>query len=306
MDTKSAFIAVVGRANVGKSSFINWAVGSKIAIVSDKPQTTRTRIMGVCTNGEKQLVFVDTPGFHKPKNLLGEKMVKAAESGLSDVDAALLVVDAAPEFKFDPENLPAAEKALLKEIEKRKIPCVLAINKIDKLSDKTGLLSMIKAYSDNYDFNEIYPISVKDESGLDELYNHLFSFCKTSPHFFPDDCVSDQPEEVFVAELIREKILKNFDKEIPHGTAVSIERFFEKDSKNNEPILNVEATIFCEKESHKGIIIGRGGAALKKVGSLAREDIEHFFGVKTNLQLWVKVKEDWRNRSGIIHNLKLD
>lgn len=306
MESKSAFIAVVGRPNVGKSSFINRAVGSKVAIVSDKPQTTRTRIMGVLTCGASQLVFVDTPGFHKPRNVLGERMVKAAQTGLSDVDAALLVVDAAPEFRFDPESLPAAETALIEQIAKRKIPAVLALNKIDKLADKSGLLSMIKAYSDYFKFDAVYPISVMNGDGVEELKTELLSFCKPLPHFFPDDVNTDQPEKTMVAELIREKILRLYDKEIPHGTAVEIERFFERDNKNGEPVLVVEAVIYCEKESHKGIIIGKNGSALKKVGMLARRDIEEFFGINVSLQLWVKVKEDWRNRGGIIHTLGLD
>lgn len=306
MESKSAFIAVVGRPNVGKSSFINRAVGSKVAIVSDKPQTTRTRIMGVLTCGASQLVFVDTPGFHKPRNVLGERMVKAAQTGLSDVDAALLVVDAAPEFRFNPESLPAAETALIEQIAKRKIPAVLALNKIDKLADKSGLLSMIKAYSDYFKFDAVYPILVMNGDGVEELKTELLSFCKPSPHFFPDDVNTDQPEKTMVAELIREKILRLYDKEIPHGTAVEIERFFERDNKNGEPVLVVEAVIYCEKESHKGIIIGKNGSALKKVGMLARRDIEEFFGINVSLQLWVKVKEDWRNRGGIIHTLGLD
>lgn len=304
MNTKSAFIAVVGRPNVGKSSFINLAVKQKVAIVSSKPQTTRTRIMGVLTKDENQLVFVDTPGFHKPRNVLGEQMVKATKTGLSDVDAVLLVCDAAPDFKL--KEIPAAEEELIKEIERRKLPCILALNKIDKLEDKSALLEVITLYKDRYDFKEIYPISVKNQNGTDELTNKLFEFCSESVHFFPDDTATDQPEKVMVAEMIREKILHLYDEEIPHGTAVDIERFFETDMQNGEPILNVEATIYCERESHKGIIIGKKGAMLKKVGSLARKDIEEFFGIQVSLKLWVKVKEDWRNRSGLIHSFGLD
>ncbi len=304
METKSAFIAVVGRPNVGKSSFINAAVKNKVAIVSSKPQTTRTRIMGVLTEEVDQLVFVDTPGFHKPRNILGEQMVKATKLGLSDVEVVLLIADAAPTFKLN--EVPVAEQELLKEISKRKLPVILALNKIDKLEDKSDLLAVISLYKDYYDFVSIHPISVKELNGTDDLIKELKSFCKDSVHYFPKDCSSDQPEKVMISEIIREKILYLYDKEIPHGTAVDIERFFETDLKNNEPLLNVEATIYCEKESHKGIIIGKKGAALKKVGTLARADIEEFFGVKTSLKLWVKVKEDWRNRGGLIHTFGLD
>ena len=304
MMTKSAFIAVVGRPNVGKSSYINLAVKNKVAIVSDKPQTTRTRIMGVLTKEENQVVFVDTPGFHKPRNVLGEQMVKATKMGLSDVDAVLLIVDAAPSFKLT--EIPAAEQELIKEIKRRNLPCVLAINKIDKLTDKSVLLEVISLYKDAFNFKEIYPISVKDNNGVDALTTELINFCTPSVHFFPADASSDQPERVMVSEIIREKILHLYDKEIPHGIAVDIERFFEKDMQNGEPILNVEATIYCERESHKGIIIGKKGAALKKVGTLSRKDIEEFFGIQVSLKLWVKVKEDWRNRGGIIHSFGLD
>ena len=303
MAQKSAFITLLGRPNVGKSSLLNKIVGQKVAIVSDKPQTTRTRIMGVVTKGENQFVFIDTPGFHKPHNLLGNSMIKAVDTGMSDVDGAVLVVDAAPDFKFD---MPPAELALIENIKSKKLQCILAINKIDLLKDKEVLFEIITAYTSLYDFKAVVPISAKSGDGVDILLKEIDSFLKESPHYFADDDFTDQPEKVMVAEMIREKLLRCLSKEVPHGIAVDLERFFERDSASGEPILNVEAVIYCEKDSHKGIIIGKGGTMLKKIGSLARRDIEAFFGIQASLKLWVKVKEDWRNRQGIIHTFGLD
>lgn len=306
MQTKSAFISIIGRANVGKSSLMNAILGQKIAIVSSKPQTTRTRIMGVYTKDETQLVFIDTPGFHKPRNLLGENMVKAVDSGMSDVDACLLVVDAAPEFKLDFDNLPNAELSLVKTLEKRKIPCVLAVNKIDLLEHKDSLFEILSAYSKIYDFKSLVPLSAKTGDGVDILLSELLVFAKNSPHYFADGDITDQPEKVMVAEMIREKLLTALDGEVPHGIAVDLERFFERDNSAGNPILEVDAVIYCEKESHKGIVIGKSGAMLKKIGTDARIDIEEFFGIKCSLKLWVKVKENWRNRQGLIHTFGLD
>lgn len=306
MSQKSAFVTLIGRPNVGKSSLLNKMVGQKVAIVSDKPQTTRTRIMGVVTNGDTQLVFIDTPGFHKPHNLLGNSMIKAVDTCMSDVDGAILVIDAAPDFKINPENLPPAELALIENIKAKKLNCILVINKIDLLKEKDELLEIITAYSKLYDFKSIIPISAKNGDGVDILLNEIDNFAKVSPHYFDADDFTDQPEKVMVAEMIREKLLRCLSKEVPHGIAVDLERFFERDSANGEPILNVEAVIYCEKESHKGIIIGKGGAMLKKIGSLSRRDIEDFFGIKASVKLWVKVKEDWRNRQGLIHTFGLD
>lgn len=303
---KSAFIAVVGRPNVGKSSLLNRIVGQKIAIVSDKPQTTRTRIMGVKTVDETQLVYIDTPGFHKPKNKLGEKMMQSVSTGLSGVDAVTLVVEAAPKFKFNPDDLPKAELALLEEIKSRKLKTILAVNKTDLLSDKTDLFEIISAYTALYDFEAVVPISAKSGHGVDALISEQLKFSKEAPHFFDDDQTTDQADSVMVTELIREKLLLLLDKEIPHGIAVGLERFFERDTAQGEPIIEIDATIYCEKESHKGIIIGKGGAMLKKIGSMARADTEEFFGCKCNVKLWVKVKEDWRNRDGLIHSFGLD
>ena len=306
MSQKSAFLTLIGRPNVGKSSLLNKMVGQKVAIVSDKPQTTRTRIMGVLTNADTQFVFIDTPGFHKPHNLLGNSMIKAVDTGMSDVDGAILVVDAAPDFKFDPDNLPPAELALIENIKAKKLKCILVLNKIDLLKEKDELFEIITAYSKLYDFKSIIPISAKSGDGIDILLKEIDSFAKESPHYFDVDDFTDQPEKVMVAEMIREKLLHCLSKEVPHGIAVDLERFFERDSANGEPILNVEAVIYCERESHKGIIIGKGGAMLKKIGSLSRRDIEEFFGIKASVKLWVKVKEDWRNRQGLIHTFGLD
>ena len=304
--TRSGFIAIVGRANVGKSSLMNKLLGQKIAIVSAKPQTTRTRIMGVLTEGDDQLIFVDTPGFHKPKNKLGERMMESVSSGLSGVDAVALFVEAAPKFRLEPDDMPKAELALIDEIKKRNLKAVLVINKIDLLKDKSELLPIISAYTALHEFVAVLPVSAVKEQGLDELKGEFLKHVKPSPHFFASDEVTDQADSVIVTELIREKMLRLLDKEIPHGIAVGLERFFERDTASGEPIIEAEANIYCERDSHKGIIIGKGGAMLKKIGTLARADIEEFFGCKVNLKLWVKVKEDWRNRDGLIRSFGLD
>ncbi|MBE6733246.1 MAG: GTPase Era [Ruminococcaceae bacterium] len=306
MQTKSAFITLIGRPNVGKSSLMNNALGQKVAIVSSKPQTTRTRIMGVLTKKETQLVFIDTPGFHKPHNLLGQNMIKAVDSGINGVDAAVLVVDAAPDFKWSSENIPPAELELINIIKQKKIKCILVLNKIDLLEKKEALLSIIMAYTALYDFSAVVPLSAKTGDGVDALLGELFSLAKEAPHYFADDEITDQPERVMVAEMIREKLLLTLEREVPHGIAVDLERFVESDTKAGEPIVEVEAVIYCEKESHKGIVIGKGGSQLKKIGSMARRDIEEFFGIKASVKLWVKVKEDWRNRQGLIHTFGLD
>ena len=297
--TTSAFIAIVGKPNVGKSSILNKLIGQKIAIVSDKPQTTRTRISGIITKDEMQLVFIDTPGLHKPKNTLGEKMVKAVNEGMTDVDCCLLVVEA-------DKKITPAEEDLMKKFSSRKIPAVLAINKIDLLKDKSELFEIIKIYTDAYDFSAVVPVSAKNSEGLTELLSELEKFAVESVHFFDDNAFTDQPERVITAEIIREKLLCSLDKEVPHGIAVDLERFVERDTVDGEPIVEVEATIICEKDSHKGIIIGKGGAMLKRIGIMARRDIEKFFGIRATVKLWVKVKEDWRNRQGLIHTFGLD
>ena len=305
MNEKSAFITIIGRPNVGKSSLMNRILGHKVAIVSDKPQTTRTKITGIRTEGEEQLVFIDTPGFHRPRNVLDRNMNKAVGDGMSEVDAAVLVVEAAPKFKTD-GSLPPAEAELIKELKRRRLPAVLVINKIDLLEKKDTLLSLIAVYTSELEFDTVVPLSAKTGDGVDILLSELKKYTKPSPHYFGEEDITDQPERVMVAEMIREKLLRSLDKEVPHGIAVDLERFVERDTASGEPILDVEATVICEKESHKGIIIGKNGSMLKKIGTLARRDIEDFFGIRASVKLWVKVKEDWRNRQGLIHTLGLD
>ena len=295
--SKSAFIAIVGCPNVGKSSILNRLLGQKVAIVSPKPQTTRTGITGVLTTADNvQLVFTDTPGFHKPKNKLGEIMLKAVDDSISGVDACLLVVE--------PEKEPRpAELELARRIAKSKIPAVLAVNKTDSVRDKTEIATTILMFTKLCNFAAVVPVSALKDEGIDALLEELKALSGESIQFFPDDTLTDQPERVIAAELIREKMLLRLDKEVPHGVAVSIERFAERDDAD---ILDIDAVIYCEKESHKGIIIGKHGAMLKAVSTAARIDLERFFEIKVNLKCWVKVKEDWRNREGLIHNFGLD
>ncbi len=306
MKEKSAFISIIGRPNVGKSSLMNCILGQKVAIVSNKPQTTRTKIMGIYTKEETQFVFIDTPGFHKPRNELDKNMNKAVGDGMADVDVAVLVVEAVTRFKSDDESLPIAELELIKELKRRKLKAILVINKIDLLEKKEELLNMIIRYNEQFPFETVIPLSARTGDGTELLLKELNAFAKESPHYFDDDDVTDQPEKVFVAELIREKLLRTLDKEVPHGIAIDLEKFVERDTNAGEPIVEVEATVICEKDSHKGIIIGKGGETLKKIGTMARRDIEEFFGIKANVKLWVKVKEDWRNRQGLIHTFGLD
>jgi GTP-binding protein Era len=295
-NTTSAFIAIVGRPNVGKSSVLNKLLGQKIAIVSNKPQTTRTRITGVLTEGAAQYVFIDTPGLHKPKNTLGQRMVKAVGDGMSDVDLCLLVVEATA-------KAGGAEEELINRFKKRGLPAVLVINKIDLLDTPEKLLEVISKYSELFNFDEIIPVSAKTGEGIDILKKSLSKYLVPSPHFFDDDTLTDQPERLLAAEMIREKLLRSLEHEVPHGIAVDIEQFREREDGG---IIDMSAVIYCEKESHKGIVIGKRGAMLKKIGTSARADLEEFFGTKINLQLWVKVKEDWRNRAGSLHTLGLD
>lgn len=289
---KSAFVALVGRPNVGKSSLLNRMLKQKIAIVSSKPQTTRTRIMGILTQGEHQLVFIDTPGMHKPKTTLGQYMVRSINESVLGVDCCVLVVEADKE----PSQ---TEISFIEKFTKSGIPAILAINKIDMLKDKEQLLSVILSYSQLYSFDAVVPVCAADGRGVDELVDELKQMCKEGGHYFDDDALTDQPEKVLAAEMIREKILRLCDKEIPHGTAVVIERMSKRD---NADILDIDTTIFCEKSSHKGIIIGKGGAMLKRISTYARQDMENFFECKINLQTWVKVKEDWRNRQALLNN----
>lgn len=294
--TRTAFIAIVGCPNVGKSSLLNKMLGTKIAIVSSKPQTTRTKIMGVLTTGETQLVFTDTPGYHKPHNKLGEKMNQAVGDSIGGVDACLFVVEAKGKIK-------KGEFELMEKFKKLKVPVILAINKIDMLKDKEELLERIAEFSLLCDFEAVVPVCAQTGENVKDVLQELDKLAVESPHFFPDDTLTDQPERVLAAEIIREKILRLMDKEVPHGIAVSIEKMREREDKD---ILDIEAIIYCERESHKGMVIGKKGAMLKKISTYARQDLENFFGIKVNLQTWVKVKEDWRNREGLIHNFGLD
>ncbi len=294
--TKTAFVAIVGCPNVGKSSLLNRMLGQKVAIVSQKPQTTRTKIMGVLTLGETQLVFPDTPGYHRPKTKLGEKMIKAVGDGITGVDACLFVTEPEGEIR-------EAELELLKRLKAEKAPVVLAINKIDTVKQKEKIMEKILAFSSVYEFEAVVPVSALKEENIDVLIEELKKLSYESVHFFPDDTLTDQPERVLAGEIIREKMLLLLDKEVPHGIAVSIEKMRERPSGDT---MDVEATIYCERETHKGIIIGKKGDMLKKISSRARADMENFFQCKINLQCWVKVKEGWRNREGLIHNFGLD
>ena len=294
--TKTAFIAIVGKPNVGKSSLLNRMLGQKIAIVSSKPQTTRTKIMGVLTEGETQLVFMDTPGFHRPHNKLGEKMNAAVGDTVGGVDACLFLTE--PKGELNEQELQ-----LLQMFKKQKMPVVLAVNKMDMVKEKKELLDRIVYLMSFYDFQAVVPVSAQRGDHVDELKAELEKLAFESPHFFPDDTLTDQPERVLAAEIIREKVLRLMDKEIPHGIAVAVEKMSERQDKD---ILDIEATIYCERESHKGMVIGKNGAMLKKISTYARQDMENFFQIKVNLKCWVKVKLDWRNREGLIHNFGLD
>ncbi len=296
--TKTAFISIIGRPNAGKSSLLNAIIGEKIAAVSSKPQTTRTKITGVLTKGETQFVFVDTPGMHKAKDKLSDHMVKQINSSCASIEAALLVVDAT-------KKINEAERQLLQNTLSSKTPVILVVNKIDLFENKEDLIPVIAEYSKLHDFKAVVPISALNEDGVDIIIDLLDEYAVAGPHYFDDDKFTDQPERVIVSEIIREKLLELLSDEVPHGIAVDIETLSEHDNRNGEGIMDVGAVIYCERDSHKGIVIGKGGAMLKRVGQLAREDIERFFMIKCNLQLWVKVKEGWRNREGLIKNFGL-
>ena len=288
--TKSAMITVCGRPNVGKSTLTNALVGEKIAIVSNKPQTTRNRIIGIVSHGDTQLVLLDTPGFIRPRNRLGEYMVTVVQESVTDVDAVLFLVEPLPEAG-------PGEVALIDRFRESGVPVVLVINKIDTV-EVPQLLKVIAAYSALYDFEAVIPVSAKTGDGLPELLAEMDKLAVEGPHLFPDDEITDQPERQICAELIREKILLNLEKEIPHGTAVEITKFSERESG----ILDIDATIYCEKASHKGILIGKNGAMLRKIGSEARADMEAFLGAKVFLQTWIKVKENWRDSDVMLRN----
>ena len=289
--TKSVMVTIAGRPNVGKSTLINRLVGEKIAIVSNKPQTTRNRICGVLTRGDTQLVFIDTPGFHKPRTKLGDYMVDVVRDSVADVDLVLLLVEPIA-------NVGPQEESLIEQIKASGAPAILVINKIDTVQDKEQLLAVIAAYTELFPFDAVLPISARYKDGVAALIDECAKYSAESPFFFPEDMTSDQPERQVMAEIIREKLLWNLEREIPHGTAVEITKFSERDNG----VIDIDATIYCEKASHKGIIIGKNGAMLKKISSAAREDCERFMGTKVFLQTWVKVKENWRDSDFLLRN----
>lgn len=290
MISKTAMITICGRPNVGKSTLTNALVGEKIAIVSNKPQTTRNRISAVVNRGDTQFVIIDTPGFHKPRTRLGDYMVNVVKESVADVDAVMLLVEPIA-------NIGRQEEELIARIKETGVPAILVINKIDTV-EKTELLEVMALYSAAHDFDAIIPMSAKNGEGIDELLAELEKYAQEGPQLFPDDMICDQPEKQICAELVREKLLLCLDKEIPHGTAVEVTSFSERDNG----IIDLDVTIYCEKASHKGIIIGKQGAMLKKIGELARADIEAFMGTKVFLQTWVKVKENWRDSTAQLRN----
>jgi GTP-binding protein Era len=291
--TRSAFVSIVGRPNVGKSTLLNTLVGEHVAIVSPKPQTTRTRITGILTRGEDQFVFIDTPGMHTPRTKLGDYMVYQVNEGMADVDVALLVTE--PTGEIHP-----IEITLLERLRQNKTPVLLVPNKIDALSKKEQMLEKMAAFAAQHDFAHVIPVSARQGDGIEILLKELATFAKPGPHYFDADSYTEQPERVIVAELVREKLLINLREEIPHGVAVVVEQMKER---QNSPIIDLIVTIYCEKDTHKGIIIGAKGETLKKTASQARADIEQFLQTKVNLQCWVKVRKGWRNREDSLRQL---
>ena len=290
MKTKTAMIAIAGRPNVGKSTLTNYLVGEKVAIVSNKPQTTRNRICGVQTDGDTQFIFVDTPGFHKPRTKLGDYMVNVTKNSIADVDLTVLVVEPIA-------SVGTQETQLMEQLSVNKCPTILAINKIDTV-EKDILLSVIDVYAKEFSFASIIPISAKTGDGVSALLDECRKYAVSGPFLFPEDATTDQPERQVMAEIIREKLLWCLEREIPHGTAVEITKFSERDSG----IIDMDATIYCEKESHKGIIIGKNGQMLKKISTMARQDCEKFMGTQIYLTTWVKYKENWRDNDFLVRN----
>ena len=293
--SRTAFVTIAGRTNAGKSSLLNAIVGEKIASVSSKPQTTRTRITGIRNIDDVQLVFFDTPGLHKPVNKLSEHMLNTVKESVSDIDAVVFMQDCT-------KKINDQELALLKSMNASKMPVILVLNKIDLLRNKNDLAPMIADFTSKADLQAIVPVSVTENNGIDIVIDEIIKLSEESPHYFPDDMITDQPEKVLAAEMIREKLLTLLNDEVPHGIAVGVEEMSEREDKD---ILDISAVIYCERESHKGIVIGKGGAMLKKASTAARIELEDFFQIKVNLKCWVKVKEDWRNREGIIRNFGL-
>lgn len=293
--SKTAFVTIAGRTNAGKSSLLNSIVGEKIASVSSKPQTTRTRITGIRNIGDTQLVFFDTPGLHKPVNKLSEHMLETVKESVTDIDAVVFVMDCT-------KSINEQELTLLKSMNKAKMPVILVLNKIDLLKGMDALAPIIAILTSQIDFKAVVPVSVKEGNGVDIVIDEIINIAQESVHYFPDDMLTDQPEKVLAGEMIREKLLELLSDEVPHGIAVGVETMSEREDKD---ILDISAVIYCEKESHKGIIIGKGGSMLKKASTAARIELEDFFQIKVNLKCWVKVKEDWRNREGIIRSFGL-
>lgn len=292
--TKNLFTAITGRPNAGKSSLTNLLVGEKISIVSEKPQTTRNRINGVLTKGDTQFVFIDTPGMLRARTKLGEHMVKSVRTSVEDVDCAILMADVT-------KKMSPVEQQLIRSFENNDTPAILLLNKVDLLKNKEELLPIIEQYSKLYDFAEIIPVSVKRRINTDRILPALERFASEGEHFFPDDIATDRTERFLCAEIVREKILWTMEQEIPHGTAVDIESFNSRTNKSGAEIIDIGAVVICEKQSHKGMLIGKGGERLKQIGSMARKDIEELLDCKVNLQIFVKVKEDWRNRENVIN-----
>ena len=288
---KTAFIAIVGRPNVGKSTLLNAILGEKVAIVSSKPQTTRNRISGIFTKGEDQYVFLDTPGIFKPQNSLGDFMVKTANSTMQDADAVVLVTDLGKEISKVEEDVIAYAK-------RSEVPCILVLNKTD-LYNATEVAEAIMKYAALHDFTAVIPLSAKGGKGVEAVLKECAPFLRESEWFYPEDIATDQPERVMAAEIIREKVLRTTNKEIPHGVAVVVEKFTE-DQKTG--MVSIHATVYCERASHKGIILGKGGEGLKRIGTYARQDIENLLGTKVYLNLWVKVKENWRESAATVAN----
>lgn len=290
--TKTVFVALVGRPNVGKSSLLNELVGEKVAIVTSKPQTTRTKITGILTRGATQYIFLDTPGIHRPRTRLGERMTKAASQSIAEVDVVVML--------FEPYGeLNPAEEELLSEIRARRVPALAAVNKTDTLKKESDYDARAAFLNEQGLFRCVMPLCVHEKKGCAELLDTLETYAVESPHYFPDDSYTDLPEKVLVAECVREKMLLYLYDEIPHGTAVVVERFKERPDKD---IIDIDINIFCEKKSHKGIIIGKGGAMLKKIASEARRECEEFLGTRVNLQCWVKIKDDWRDNDFLLNN----
>lgn len=293
--TKTVFITIAGRTNAGKSTLLNAIIGEKIASVSNKPQTTRTRITGILTKGDTQLVFIDTPGLHEAKTKLGEHMMNMVKDSVADIDAIIFVFDCL-------KKINEQEIEMLENLNKSKIPVILVLNKIDKLSNKEEIAKLIYELTEKYNFKSVIPISARNNDGVDIVINEVKKLAIESPLFFPTDMITDQPERVIASEIIREKLLNLLNEEVPHGIAVEIENMGER---KNKDLIDISAVIYCERDTHKGIIIGKDGKMLKLVGTKARINLEDFFQIKVNLKLWVKVKENWRNRETAIRNLGL-